>query len=83
MNTSIRVCNKTATEHYSSEVKDGLVYYGDIIPGHENRNATGCMTVESYNQKCREPQNGWIYTSGCTHDTKTACTTYIIGQEIA
>lgn len=33
---------------YLVEEKDGYIYYGHIIPGHENKKATAVMVREYY-----------------------------------
>lgn len=48
MRTFLRVYGETMNECYITKVTDSEVYYGHVIPGHENKQATGVMTLSHY-----------------------------------
>lgn len=78
-----RIINGESTQYFITSVRDGLVYYGLYIPGHENKKPTACMTVTSYNRLREKERHGTIYIDGCTHGRLIPCVTQIIGGVIS
>lgn len=50
MKTFIRVCGDRQHECYIVRVTADNVYYGHVLPGHENKQATAVMTRGYYNK---------------------------------
>lgn len=82
MSNFIRITNGIATEHYITRIEGGNVYYGHIVPGHENKQPTAVMAVSYYNRLREREQHGTIYIDGCTYGRSVPCTTSIVGEVI-
>lgn len=62
-----RIINGKSTEYFITSIRDGLIYYGMYIPGHENNKPTACMTVAYYNKLREKEQYGTMYIDGSTY----------------
>lgn len=64
MRKFVQILNGASTEHFITRIKNGLVYYGLYLPGHENKKSTGVMSLELFEKLKVEEQTGKTYIDG-------------------